>query len=46
MSSSLQNFAYVSSYLHLNSFAWKQDCKLCSKLQRHEVDQDSSRKII
>ena len=33
MSDSLRNFAYFSSYLHLKSFAWKQDCTLSSKLQ-------------
>ena len=27
------NFAYVSSYLHLKSFAWEGDCPISSKLQ-------------
>ena len=30
---SFPNFAYVSSYLPLNSFAWKRDCVICSKVQ-------------
>ena len=30
---SFRNFANVSSYLHLKSFAWKRDCPISSKLQ-------------
>ena len=30
---SLQNFAYVSSYLNLKSFTWKRDCPMSSELQ-------------
>ena len=30
---SFWNFAYVSSYLHLKSFAQKRDCSISSKLQ-------------
>ena len=30
---SFQYFAYVSNYLHLKSFAWKQDYKISQKLQ-------------
>ena len=29
----IRNFAYVSNYLHLKSFAWKQECPISSKLQ-------------
>ena len=32
-SDSFRKFAYVSSYLHLKSFAWKRDCPISSKLQ-------------
>ena len=38
-----ENFAYVSSYLHLKSFAWKRDCPISSKL-RHESGKGHSRK--
>ena len=30
---SFRNFAYVSSYLHLKSFAWKQHYVISQKLQ-------------
>ena len=30
---SFRNFAYVSSYLHLKSFAWKRDYLISQKLQ-------------
>ena len=30
---SFRNFAYASSYLHLKSFAWKQDYVISQKLQ-------------
>ena len=33
MLDSFRNFAYVSSYLHLKSFAWKRDCVISSKLK-------------
>ena len=26
-----RNFAHVSGYLHLKSFAWKKDCPISSK---------------
>lgn len=36
----------VKSYLHLKSLAWKQDCPVSSKLQRHKVEQGHSRKFL
>ena len=34
---SFRNFAYVSSYLHLKSFAWKRDYVISQKLQRPQT---------
>ena len=36
MLNSFRNFAYVSNYLHLKSFAWKRDCPISSKPHHHE----------
>ena len=38
------NFAYISNYLHLKSFAWKQDCPISSKLQTSRIWQRSFKK--
>ena len=34
---SFRDFAYVSNHLHLNSFAWRQDCLIFSKLQTSRI---------
>ena len=34
---SFRNFAYVSSYLHLKSFAWKGDYVISQKLQMSQT---------
>ena len=41
-----ENFAYVSSYLHLKSFAWKRDCPISSKLQTSRIGQRSFKKAL
>ena len=43
---SFRNFAYLSSYLHLKSFAWKQDCQYPQNYKRHVVNQGYSRKLL
>ena len=37
MLNSFRNFAYVSNYLHLKSFAWKRDCPISSKQQTSQI---------
>ena len=34
---SFRNCVYVSISVHLNSFAWKQDCPISSKLQTSRI---------
>ena len=44
MFGSFQNFAYVSSYLHLKSFAWKRNRPVSAK--RYEVDQGHCKNLL
>ena len=50
MLDSFQNFAYVSSHLHLKSFAWERDCPISSKLETSqnwkEVILESSYRVL
>ena len=43
---SFRNFAYVSSYLHLKSFAWKRDYLISQKLQMPKTLSSHSKKLL
>ena len=40
-----QNVAYLSSYLHLKTFAWNRDYVISQKLQSH-IHEDQCRKLL
>ena len=41
---SFRNFAYISNYLHLKSFAWERGFQYLQNYKRHESGKDHSRK--